>query len=138
MTTDLAVLDTAIKKVHYHEVRQKVLAQNIANADTAGYKPEDLVPVDFKKMLESSSSHRSLVAARSNGRHIALAPSDGPADSIVIKRQKETYETSPSGNAVVLEEQLMKQNENAVDHQMSLMIYQKNMDFLKRATKSAQ
>lgn len=31
--------------------RQEVLAQNIANADTPGYKPRDLAPLDFQKML---------------------------------------------------------------------------------------
>jgi flagellar basal-body rod protein FlgB len=31
--------------------RQRVLAQNLANADTPGYVPSDLKSIDFKKVL---------------------------------------------------------------------------------------
>ena len=48
--------------------RQKVLAQNIANADTPGYRPQDLVPVDFSKL--AAQAERTVSLAATNPRHI--------------------------------------------------------------------
>ena len=43
MTTDnLTLMQATIQKMRWNEVRQKVLSQNIANADTPGYKPQDI------------------------------------------------------------------------------------------------
>ena len=39
-------LMTAIKsRLQYHQSRQKLLAENVANADSPGYKPRDLKPI---------------------------------------------------------------------------------------------
>ncbi len=114
MTTQkLTLMQAAVQKMQWHEERQKVLAQNIANADTPGFKPQDLTPLDFKAMLESTSSKRALSA-----------------------NQKNPYETSPSGNAVILEEQLLKMNQNYTDHRLTTTIYQKNIDMLKNSIRS--
>jgi len=134
-TQDLTVLQAAAKKMHWHETRQKVLGQNIANADTTGYVPSDVQPIDFKSLLESSSSGLTLSAATTNGSHMRLGETSLQSDKLVTKKQKETYEISPSGNAVVLEEQLMKMNQNYADHQLTTTIYQKNIEMIKRATR---
>jgi len=39
--------------------RQEVLAQNIANADTPGYVPRDLDPLDFDALVRGSSKRLS-------------------------------------------------------------------------------
>jgi flagellar basal-body rod protein FlgB len=135
-TQDLALMQAAIKKMHWHEQRQKVLAQNISNADTAGYKPQDIDPLDFKDLLESSSSRISLSMATTDSKHIGLNGSGGAAGPRATKTQRDTYETSPSGNSVVLEEQLLKMNENFTDHRLTTTIYQKNIDMLKKALRS--
>lgn len=118
-TQEINVLQAATAKMRWHEERQKVLAQNIANADTPNYKPQDLTPFDFKAALESSTSSLSLNA--------------GGAD---VKKQKKTYEVAPAGNAVILEEQLLKMNENFADHRLTTTIYQKNIDMLRSTIRS--
>ena len=35
--------------------RQQVLASNIANADTPGYRPRDLTPLDFGRQVQQAS-----------------------------------------------------------------------------------
>lgn len=136
-TQDLTLMQAAIQKMHWHESRQKALSANIANADTPGYKPQDIAPMDFKGLLESSSSKISLSAgglATTDSKHLS-ADGGGAAGKTVTKSQKNPYETSPTGNAVVLEEQLLKMNKNFTDHRLTTTIYQKNIDMLKAAIK---
>jgi len=142
-TQDLTVLQAAISKMHWNEARQKVLSQNIANADTPNYTPMDIKPLDFKELLKGSAS--SLPAATSSGvqmattnpMHIAIGGGSGSSSGATpAKKEKNPYETSPSGNSVILEEQLLKMNENYTDHHLTTTIYQKNVDMLKDSIKS--
>ena len=54
----------------------------------------------------------------------------GPAE---VGRQKDTYETSPAGNAVILEEQLIKIAETQASYQTMTNLYRKHMDLLRLA-----
>ena len=49
--------------------RQKVLAQNIANADTPEYVPHDLKPQEFRRMVERNFAP-SLKPVATQGGHI--------------------------------------------------------------------
>lgn len=139
MTQDLKLMQAAIQKMHWHEARQKALSANIANADTPGYKPQDIAPMDFKDLLESSASSLPMQGAGlavTSPNHMTSAGSLAGTSAGKAKNQKNPYETSPSGNAVVLEEQLLKMNQNFTDHRLTTTIYQKNIDMIKSAIKS--
>lgn len=148
MTTEnLTVMKGFTQKIDWLESRQKVLAQNIANADTPGYRPGDLVPLNFKDVLKKSTSSLSLATAGgsapaspqlagSNPAHMGLNGVAGGAKADPKdKPQRNTYEVSPDGNSVVLEEQLLKMGENYADHRMMTNLYQKNIDMLKLSSK---
>lgn len=144
-TQDLTLMQAAIQKMHWHESRQKVIAQNVANADTPMYTPHDISPLDFKGLLESSSSKLTLSAATTgnaghlnttDAKHLGSSGGSNSYRPVPEKNQKNPYETSPSGNAVILEEQLLKMNENYADHRLTTTIYQKNIDMLKAAIRS--
>lgn len=143
MTKDLALFQAMYKKMNWQTARQKVIAENIANADTPNYVPRDLKAPDFRALLQGSSSripfggaggsyrltlkttqsgHQGGTEGGAGGRHIA---------------QREVYETAPSGNAVILEEQLLKANELAVDHRMITSLYQKNVNLLRTAIRGS-
>lgn len=135
---DLSLMTAMIEKMRWQEQRQKVLAQNIANADTPGYQPQDIKPIDFKSLLGSSASKLPLGStglATTNANHLTSGGASAKAANAKVQHAKETYETSPVGNAVVLEEQLLKMNENMTDHQFISNLYQKNMQMLKDSTK---
>lgn len=107
--------------------RQQVLANNIANADTPGYKPNDLVPVDFEGLALDAS--RRITIARTDVRHLVSgANSSGP---FRVTEQTGTYETAPSGNAVVLEEQLMKVSQTVMDHRITAGLYAKHLGMIR-------
>ena len=139
-TQDLTLIQAAITKMHWNEARQKVLSQNIANADTPGYQPMDIKPLDFKTLLGSSSSSLPMSGgvqlSTTDPKHLSLGGSSGSSSLPAAKKEKNPYETSPSGNSVVLEEQLLKMNQNYADHHMTTVIYQKSIDMLKASLKS--
>lgn len=134
MAQDMDVMQAAIQKMRWHEARQKILAQNVANADTPGFKPQDISPLDFKGLVESTENSKiSLTMASTNAHHMGLGGTSGGAQKFAPHETKTDYQTSPSGNGVSLEEQLLKMNENYTDHRLTTTIYQKNVDMLKKA-----
>lgn len=151
MTTEnLNVMQAFTQKIDWLEQRQKTLAQNIANADTPHYRPGDLKPIDFKGLLNTSSSQLSLAAgqtdsgasapasphlATTEAAHMNLNGGPGGKPDPEGKPQRRTYEIAPAGNSVVLEEQLLKMGENYADHRLMTNLYQKNVDMLKMSLK---
>ena len=114
------------KRMAWLSQRQGILAENIANADTPGYRPRDLKPVDFRRMLSAQSNELS--PQRTEVAH--LTPTK-PAEEYRSMEQPEPYETSLSGNAVVVEEQMMKVAETAMAYQTTANLYQKHLDMIK-------
>ena len=109
--------------------RQEVLAQNIANADTPLYKPNDLKPMDFQAYLSGKPNRIPL--ATTNPRHIA-----GTRDAMspfAAQQNQAPYETAPDGNAVVLEEQMGKVSETQLQHSLSTELYRKHIGMIKMA-----
>ncbi len=108
--------------------RQAVLAQNIANADTPGYKPKDLNAASFKQML--ASGLRAAPMAQTSPAH--MQPVRRP-DQFRSDVTREAYGTSISGNAVVIEEQLLKVQESLGAHRLVTNLYGKHISMLKAA-----
>lgn len=115
-------------KMAWHNQRQQVLSQNIANADTPGFRPHDLAAFDFKKQLRASTQ---MQLAGSQGGHLnGTLPDKGGFKS---DAERSPYETSPDGNAVVLEEQMLKVGQNAIDYQTVTNLYRKQVGMLRTA-----
>lgn len=139
MTQDLTLMTSLTKKMDWDEQRQKVIAQNIANADTPHYMAQDLTPLNFKELLGSSASKLPMTASSglttTNPKHITVGNTSGSGGNATEKNQKNPYETSPSGNAVILEEQTLKLSQNVADHEFMTNLYQRQVQFLKESTK---
>jgi flagellar basal-body rod protein FlgB len=123
----LPLFSMLTKRASWLDKRQEVLARNIANADTPGFMPRDLKPQDFRSLLtapappqvglvQTSATHNGPSTAKSRWKD---------------EKAKETYETAPDGNAVVLDEQLMKVSETQADHRLALNLYSKHVAMLK-------
>ena len=109
--------------------RQQVLSQNIANADTPGYRPQDIDAPGFATAIERNQPRLQMDAT--SGQHIAHNPETDDAD---VRESKNTYETTPTGNAVVIEEQLVKVSETQSDYQTMTNLYRKNMALFRIAS----
>jgi flagellar basal-body rod protein FlgB len=123
---DIALFNALGAKMGYLNQRQNVIAQNIANSDTPGYRPQDLVKTDFSKLLKDD---KKAVDVQS----VHLASPDGGQLNVQSKKQKETYEVAPAGNAVIMEEQMFNSGQNVTDYNLMINIYQKQVGMFKTA-----
>lgn len=109
--------------------RQEVLAQNIANADTPNYKPKDLKAFNFHDMVKRKEMQLNLVTT--SPMHISGARQN--TSSFAVQENRTPYETSPNGNAVVLEEQMAKVGETQMQLQLTNELYRKHIGMIKIA-----
>jgi flagellar basal-body rod protein FlgB len=108
--------------------RQEVLAQNVANLNTPGYRPSDLKESDFAAALGQATSRLTL--SSSQGASIGTAGTAGGHYKAIIDPDAEL---SPSGNGVSLEDQLMKVADTQADYQTAASLYKKHLLLIKMA-----
>ena len=119
--------------LQFRAVRNQILSSNIANSDTPNFRPSDLNADEFRRALRSHSPNvdpRTTHAAHLRG----TVASGGPARAV---RQDKAWETSPSGNAVILEEQLIKVSKTQSDYQTMVNLYRKHMDMFRTALRGS-
>lgn len=126
--SNLKVFAAVTKRMSWLAKRQEIVAQNIANADTPGYLPGDLKAQRFDRYLSSAVVKAELRKTQANH----MNPMDLKR-SLEPEEQKDSYEISPSGNAVVLEEQLMKINEVQGDFRLATNLYSKHVGLIRMA-----
>lgn len=127
--TDLPILQALRSKMDWHQARQRVLAENVANADTPGYRAQDLKALDFDEAIPAKGTGVSV--ATTNPRHIAAASIEGDQRFKTAKGGK--YQITPDGNQVVLEEQMMKVTANQMDYQTVTALYTRSLKILRTA-----
>ena len=116
-------------KMGWLSERQTVLAQNIANADTPGYKAKDLKVPDFSSMLNTT---RDVPVAKTSKGH--LMGTIRRADFRTIQeKSRDIYEMNPNENGVIMEEQLIKVNDSNMNYKLVANIYKKNLSMFKIA-----
>jgi flagellar basal-body rod protein FlgB len=97
-----------------HGERLGVLAANLANADTPGYKARD---IDFAAVLSTTDAGAPLSLASTQAAHITLG--DGVQPSADLK-YRNPYQASLDGNTVELPVEQAAFAENNVRYQASL------------------
>lgn len=126
--SSLPLFQRLSERIGWLNARQKVLAQNIANADTPGYVPNDVVPMDFGDHLKKLAA---VAPDRTDPKH--LVGTIPEMDAVAQKRTRKQYETAPVGNSVVLEEQMMKLSQTQMDYNTVINLYRKHVDLIKTA-----
>ncbi len=111
--------------------RQALLGQNVANADTPGFRPRDLKPATFATLLDHAGhGATALLPARTTPNHLSIAPpASGPFRGGVV----ESAEVTPSGNGVELPEQLEKMAATEQDHQLATGLYRRYVGMIRTA-----
>ena len=109
--------------------RQTILAHNVSNADTPAFRPQDLTKESFRTMVDGSKSP-AVTMRQTSAAHIRPIRQPDPFNK---DESKDTYETAISGNAVVLEEQLMKVSETQGAYNLATNLYRKHVKMLKMA-----
>ncbi len=112
--------------------RNEVLASNIANTDTPGYKARDF---DFRTAMQAAQSGKgSLAMTTTNAKHMNLTqggtPGADPAIAYHIPQQP-----SVDGNTVEADVEQANYAENVVGYQASLMFLNRKIRGLQLAIK---
>ena len=125
--SDLPILSMLRTRMHWHQERQRLLAENVANADTPGFKPRDLAPPDFTRALAAGGG--ALTLARTDAAH--AAPSTGGGQ--FPQQRGGGHEVRPAGNAVNLEDEMIKVAANQMDYQTATALYSRSLGLIKTA-----
>lgn len=137
MLENIALMNGLTEKMSYLQLRQRVIAQNITQADTPDYKAHDVKKPDFRDTLAIFTNRQVLErgdkisVAKTNDGHFAhrqLLDRRDTGDAV-----RKTYEVAPVGNSVSIEEQMMQASQTAIDYQLITNILTKNTDLLRTA-----
>jgi flagellar basal-body rod protein FlgB len=126
--SDIPGLSALRTSMQWHQQRQRLLAENVSNADTPNYQSRDLVRPTAAALVAGTKP--GLTLARTNAGHITLAGGDNT--SFALERQSNS-ETRPTGNAVSLDEEMLKVAQNQMDYQAATSLYTRSLGLLKTA-----
>ena len=124
--SDIPILSMLRTKLHWSQERQRLLAQNVANADTPEFKPSDLAPPRFDS---GSSGVAPVSLLRTSAAHLASADSTATFDL----QPGRDFEIVPTGNAVTLEDEMLKVAANQMDFQAATTLYTRGLGLIKTA-----
>lgn len=123
MFEKLEIFQMAGAMARHAASRQALTAQNIANADTQGYKARDLA--SFSDTYRDQSGGMEIRATRAG--HLMGGSALSSTPRIIAGAGSE----SPNGNNVSLEGEMMKATEISGHHKRALAIYQSSLGILR-------
>ena len=117
------VMRMAQELARYAGTRQALVAKNIANADTPGYRAQDLP--DFAEAMRRSDAPGMRQTRAGHMMADATPRAWTPVD--VGGRP------SPNGNTVSLEEEMVRGTRAQSDHNLALAVYRSSLDVMRSA-----
>ena len=137
MTADDLPIFTMLKgRLGHLTQRQRVIGQNVANADTPGYAAQDVRRFTFGDALKLQRGPGGVTTAHTNAAHLqgASPAPTGPA-AVWSSQLTPDSETTLDGNSVVLEEQMVKMAESRADYEAAVSFYQKSLGMIRMASR---
>ena len=120
----MSFFSLASQKMQWLSARQKVIAENVANADTPGFKARDTS--SFEDMLKNNAPQSGMAVTRAG--HIGGTEPAGAA--VRVDTDDSAWATSIDGNSVVLEQQAIKANEVSESYRLAANLYRKGYELL--------
>ena len=116
------------------EVRHNVLAGNLANIDTPGYRPRDLDPQAFREALRRSAAARAPGAAASLTERPADPLSGGVPDALLTATDRPGGAlTFHDGSPRSVEREVLTLTRNAMQRQAAIQLMGAQMAMLQAA-----
>ena len=122
MSDSMKILEQVLRQA---SIRHQVLASNVANVDTPGYRAKDVT-------FESVLGNEAQLATTSAG-HIASGGTEGGIDA-----QGTVSDSRPwaDGNSVELDLEVSKMTENAMLYEAGVSLLRTKMQMLKTALRT--
>ena len=133
LTGSLNVYEQAIELRHE---RQKMLTNNIANADTPGYKARDFdFASELQKAVDQGSSGNQLALSQTSGRHIQRQVGGGVSVDVGYRVPAQP---SLDGNTVEMDRERAAFSDNSVRYQAAVSMLDSRIQGLKSAMQPAR
>lgn len=116
-------------RMSYNGARQDVLSQNVANADTPGFRGYDLKPIDFSDTLRKET--QKIKIERTSSMH--QSGGHEMKSDFRAEKDREPFEKKLADNRINLEEQMMKVATNSFEYQTAISTYKKTAEIIKIA-----
>lgn len=121
MTDMPEIMQMAQQLARHAGTRQAIIARNVANADTPGYRAQDL-----GNFADTYRKGGTLALRTTRPGHI------GAADTAFTARVRNVEgPTSPNGNSVSLEEEMLRGASTLRDHDLALAVYRSAIGILR-------
>lgn len=140
---DVSVLALLRQSMSFNSERQRVISENVANANTPGYTAKDLDESEFNRAVQRQL--RSHEAGNGPSRVRMLTSEAGHMSGSAVGSASRNWEasdapdseTTVNGNSVVLEEQMVRAQETRMQYESALTLYQKSLGLIRMAIKPA-
>ena len=119
MYENLALLRTADAMARHAGARQAVVAKNMANADTPGYRAMAIAP------FNENDGQSDLTMRATRPGHLGFGEAAPPRQSEVVG------EASPNGNSVSIEMEMIHAAEVEREHNRALSVYRHSLTVLR-------
>jgi flagellar basal-body rod protein FlgB len=116
-TGPIALAETRLR---WLDARQRVLSQNVANADTPGYRPSDMRP--FAQAIAGAQN----VMARTDPRHLA------PTRDARLQMERRV-ERSLDGNGVALDREALRIADTETAHALAVGLHRRYLGMFRTA-----
>lgn len=113
-------ISLAEARLHWLDARQRVLAHNVANADTPGFRPSDMQP--FAQALAGAQG----VMARTDPRHLA------PSRDARAQRERRV-DRSMDGNGVALDREAVRIADTETAHALAVGLHRRYLGLFRTA-----
>lgn len=131
--SDIPLLGQIKGRLTWLDERQRLVARNVANSDTPGYVAQDLrAPRDFAAAMRGEGA---VTLRQTSAGHMPVGGPNGAPVARFTSENAPDSETTLDGNAVVVEEQMLKMAESRMAYDAAIGLYQKSMSMLRLAAK---
>jgi flagellar basal-body rod protein FlgB len=144
---DIPLFSMLRQRLGYLSERQQVIAENVANADTPGFVARDMKTFSFDAKLRGQAGGGQtggqagalgmVQPAQTQAGHMSGLNTKriGPAQAFGKAVKGADSETTLDGNAVVLEDQMIKMTETRMEYDAAIGFYQKSLSMLRMAAR---
>ena len=106
------LFDLASSQARWLSLRQSTISSNVANANTPGYRAQDIEP--FDKILDA----KAVPLAVTSPKHMTTGSLVRPQGT----RKETSWEVVHSGNSVSLEQEMLKAGDINKDYSLNIAI----------------
>ncbi|SEV92830.1 flagellar basal-body rod protein FlgB [Aliiroseovarius sediminilitoris] len=125
MFEKMEILTKAVGLAKHAAARQSVITQNIANADTPGYRAKDIA-----SFAETFRENNGGAMQATRARHLTGSVDQANAEPNMVYR---AGAMSPNGNSVALETEMMAAAEAKRDQDLALTVYKTSLGIMRTA-----